>query len=83
MKHELVIQGTATLQILGMKDGKELTMTFPRANEHTIQFRVKYFQEIDSKLELPVGFHARTIKVQVVGQGGTQTVERTFEWPRT
>lgn len=82
MKHETTIHGTVTFRIVGLKDGQESTLAFPSENKRSIQVKLKYFQEIEGKFELPRGFQPHTVKVHVVGQGGTRISERVFEWPR-
>lgn len=82
LKHERSIYGTAILEISGLQGGQNSVVKIPTANERPIQVNLKYFQDIEGKFELPRGFRARSIKVNVTTAGGAQTVEAVYDWPQ-
>lgn len=82
LKHERNIYGTVTMEINGTQGGDNAVVRVPGVNERPIQVNLKYFQDIEGKFELPRGFRARTIKVNVIGIGGGQSVEAAFDWPQ-
>jgi len=81
LKHERIIYGTAMLEITGTQGGQSAVIKIPAANERPIQVNLKYFQDIEGKFELPRGFKARSIKINVFTAGGGQTTEATYDWP--
>lgn len=82
LKHERSIFGTVNLEISGLQGGQNSVVKIPAANERPIQVNLKYFQDIEGKFELPRGFRARSIRVNVITVGGAQTVEAVYDWPQ-
>ncbi len=82
LKHERSIYGTVNMEISGLQSGQNAVVKIPAANERPIQVNLKYFQDIEGKFELPRGFRAHSIKVNVITAGGAQTVEAVYDWPQ-
>lgn len=81
LKHDRSVFGTAMLEISGIQDGQNAVFRVPAANERPISVNLKYFQDIEGKFDLPRGFRPRSVKVNVVAAGGSQTVEAVYDWP--
>jgi hypothetical protein len=81
LKHERTIYGSARLEISGMQSGQETVLRYPTATDRPINVNLKYFQDIDGKIELPKNFHPRRVKVSVTTAAGAETIEETFAWP--
>lgn len=82
-KHEFV-QGGVKLAVRG-RDGvatRELSLQeLDEQNQDAIQFRFRYFQNLDGELSVPSGFEPEEIMViaQSSGRNG-QRLEKTFNW---
>ncbi len=82
LKHERAVTGQASFEIDGMQAGEDVQLRFPRATERPIAVNLKYFQDIEGKIELPRNFQPRRIRVSITTSGGGQPVEASYAWPQ-
>jgi hypothetical protein len=82
LKHERAVTGQASFEIVGIQAGEDVQLRLPRPTERPIQVNLKYFQDIEGKIELPRNFQPRRIKVFITTPGGGQPVEASYTWPQ-
>lgn len=82
LKHGRTVTGQVSLEIAGMQAGQDTALKFPRAGERPIYVNLKYFQDIEGRLELPRNFQPRQVRVSITASGGAAAVEATFAWPQ-
>jgi hypothetical protein len=82
LKHEHTINGSASLEIVGVQGGQDSVVSIPGAGDDAIKVSFKYFQDIEGQFELPKNFKPRRVKVNVKPTRGTKTVEESYAWPR-
>lgn len=81
LKHERAVTGQASFEISGMQAGQDTVLKFPKPTERPIYVNLKYFQDIEGRIELPRNFQPQRIKVSIA-VGGGQPVEVTYAWPQ-
>jgi hypothetical protein len=73
---------SADLLITGQRGGH--TVTLPLAQVATsprpLNFSFRYFQELETEIELPVDFVAQRVQVEVRGAPGTPPLRQSFPW---
>jgi len=82
LQHDRPVVGRAGFEIDGMQAGENVQLRFPRATERPITVHLKYFQDIEGKIELPGSFQPRRIKVFITTPGGSRPVEADYAWPQ-
>lgn len=82
LKHERTIYGSASFEITGIQAGEETVLKYPRPQDKAINVNLKYFQDIEGKIELPKNFKPRQIRVNVTTAGGSEAVAETYAWPQ-
>lgn len=82
LKHERTIYGSASFEITGIQSGEETVLKYPRPQDKAINVNLKYFQDIEGKIELPKNFKPRQIRVNVTTAGGSEAVAETYAWPQ-
>jgi hypothetical protein len=83
LKHERTIFGAVNFEISGSQGGQDTTIRVPAASDKPITVNLKYFQDIEGKFELPRGFRARSVKVNVISAGGGSAIEALYDWPQS
>lgn len=81
LKHERNVDGRVQFEVVGDQGGTSSKLRFP-IGERGISFNFKYFQDIEGKWDLPVGFNPKAVIVRVSVAGGGSGTEETFPWPR-
>ena len=81
LKHERAVTGQASFEISGMQAGQDMVLKFPKPTERPIYVNLKYFQDIEGRIELPRNFQPQRIRVSIAAGGG-QPVEVTYAWPQ-
>lgn len=80
LKHERTVDGRVEFEVLGDKGAASMRIRFPD-NERGINFSFKYFQDIEGRWKLPVGFQPKAVVVRVT-TGAGPGAEETFPWPQ-
>lgn len=81
LKHERNVDGRVRFEVVGARGGASLKLGFP-ASARGIGFNFKYFQEVEGKWDLPVGFNPEAVIVRVTPTHQGNEMEKTFPWPR-
>ena len=74
------MSGQVSFEISGMQAGQESVLKFPKPTERPIYVNLKYFQDIEGKVELPRNFQPQRVKVSIVTSGGGQPMETSYVW---
>jgi hypothetical protein len=82
LKHEQTINGSASLEIVGVQGGQDSVVSIPGPDNRSIKVSFKYFQDIEGNFELPQNFKPQQVRVNVKPTRGTETVEATYAWPK-
>lgn len=82
LKHERAVTGQASFEISGTQGGQETVLKFPRATERPIYVKLKYFQDIEGRFELPRNFQPSRVKISITTPGGGQPIEADYAWPQ-
>ena len=79
-----IISGRVELGLDGIQDGAarhlESEQLLPEAAQ-PLEFRFKYFQQLERLLTLPEGFEPNRLTIRLVSAGLPQPVERAADWP--
>ncbi len=81
LKHERAVSGQVSFEISGMQAGQDTVLKFPKPTERPIYVNLKYFQDIEGKVELPRNFQPQRVKVLITTSGG-QPIETSYIWPQ-
>lgn len=83
LKHDYLVKGKARFEVSGVRSGENTILRFPQPTDTPINFKFKYFQDIEGQIQLPEGFEPQWIKVNVTSWGrNAETVEQTYPWPK-
>lgn len=83
IKHDRKTSGTASLQIVGSREGKDQTLDLKdlRVNgDEDIAFAFRYFQDFDGDFRLPAGFTPSRVVVRADPSGRDNVVEKSYDW---
>jgi hypothetical protein len=83
LRHDRTITGNVRLEIRGMQAGEETVLRYPLPNDKPLTVNLKYFQDIEGRIELPRNFKPRQIRVSVITAAGNEAVEETYNWPQS
>ncbi|MDH5369124.1 MAG: hypothetical protein OEW99_03820 [Gammaproteobacteria bacterium] len=84
LKNSRMISGKVKLQFDGLLDGVSKILdlkdvTAKKVND--LNYRFKYFQNVEGVVEFPEGFSLLRVKVQILPRGITRDlIEKTIEW---
>lgn len=83
--NESYISGSATVNIMGERDGKEILIPLRDVSgdlsDQNIRLRYRYFQNIEGTLSLPRNFQPYEVQVVAKSEGAKATVvERSYDW---
>lgn len=87
LKNDRVTRGRVRIRINGVMNGrlKSLSLAAITAKQiKELDYKFKYFQNIEGVIVLPRGFVAQRVSVKVLPSGvrrGTGTINATFNWP--
>jgi len=80
-------RGVIRINIEGMQQGEPRVLGLNQVTEKNVkelEYRFKYFQNVEGEIQLPEGFKAQRVKISVVpSQRGHDAFDKTFEWPTT
>ena len=65
-----------------MQAGQDTVLKFPKPTERPIYVNLKYFQDIEGKVELPRNFQPQRVKVLITTSGGGQPIEASLSGRR-
>ena len=82
LKHEQTINGSASIEVVGVQGGQDSVFPVPGPDEKLIKVNFKYFQDIEGEFDLPKNFKPRRVKVNVKPARGVETVEESYAWPQ-
>ncbi len=86
LKNDRVARGNVQLAFEGLQSGEPKVLklrdvTEKRINE--LNYKFKYFQNIEGNIEIPAGFVAARIVLRIFPRGRRQDmIEKTFDWPK-
>jgi len=80
LKHDQTINGSARIEIAGVKDGADSVITVAGSGKEPLRVNFKYFQDLEGAFELPKDFKPQRITVSVIPTRGSP-VEESFPWP--
>lgn len=87
LKNGATTRGKVRMNIDGMRKGRQASFSLAQLSEkhiNEIDYKFKYFQNIEGEIVLPAGFVAQRVTVQVLPDGrrrGKDKIEATFDWP--
>jgi Family of unknown function (DUF6776) len=82
LRHEQIINGSASLEIIGAQGGEDSVIPIPGPNSQALKVNFKYFQDIEGEFQLPKNFKPRRVKVNVKPTHGAASVEESYPWPQ-
>lgn len=82
LKHEQMISGSASIEVVGVQEGRDSVFPVRGPDEKTIKVNFKYFQDIEGEFDLPKNFKPQRVKVNVKPARGVAAVEESYAWPQ-
>jgi len=86
-KDDKVQRGFVAFSVDGEREGKAerlSLLSLTGRDEPGYEFRFRFYQKIEGKLEVPAGFTPRVVNVEITGaDGAVSGVKRSFDWPGT
>ena len=67
-RNDTLVRGTINISVEGSKEGKASTLKLSEISDQhksPINFGMKYFQNFEGRLEIPVGFEAERLRIKV------------------
>jgi len=85
LKNSRLVSGKVKLQFDGLLEGEpkvlELKDVIANRKKRDINYRFKYFQNIEGVVEFPEGFSLSRVKVQILPRGRQRDmIEKTIKW---
>ena len=84
LKNERLAYGKVLLRFEGTDNGKTRVLNLADVSEKRVKelnYKFKYFQALEGKLQLPESFGLRRVAVEVRPRGRIENmIEKTFEW---
>lgn len=84
VKDQRFVKGVVRLAFIGMRDGEQQTLSLSDVAQPVksgIQFRFKYFQELQGDIQLPTGFEPLRVEVQAIPNGKhLKAINETYSW---
>jgi len=84
LKNSRLINGKVKLQFDGLLDGESKLLDLKDVTAKKVRdlnYRFKYFQNVDGVVEFPEGFSLLRVKVQILPRGRQRDmIEKTIEW---
>ena len=86
LKNDRVAYGKMQLAFEGLNNGQPKVLTLREVTDKRVKelnYKFKYFQNIDGNVEIPKGFIASRIILRIFPRGKKQDmIEKTFDWPK-
>jgi hypothetical protein len=84
LKDSTTVIGRIYLSVVGLQDGKKRVLKLEQLTKEkmaSIKMRFRYFQEVDGILQLPEGFVADTLTLEIKPKNrGVAPLTESFEW---
>lgn len=84
LKNDRLAYGSVRLRLEGTEDGRPKVLELAQVTEKKLRelnYKFKYFQSLEGKLQLPAAFTLQRVTVEVRPRGRRQDpIEKTFEW---
>lgn len=85
VKNERLASGKVKLQVEGLRGGEPITLALRDITEKSVKdlnYRFKYFQNIEGDIELPENFEPLRMNVKILPRGREKDkIEKTIDWP--
>ena len=86
LKNDDTARGVIRINIEGMQKDEHRVLGLHQVTEKNVkelEYRFKYFQNVEGEIELPVGFKAQRVTISVIprNQRDQDAFEKTFDWP--
>ena len=86
LKNDRVARGKVQLKFEGLLKGEPKVLGLREVTEKRIKeldYKFKYFQNIEGNVEIPEGFSASRIVLRIFPRGRQKDmIEKTFDWPK-
>ena len=86
LKNDRLARGKVELAFEGLKENEPVVLKLRDVTEKRIKelnYKFKYFQNIEGNIEVPEGFEASRIILRIFPRGRQQDmIEKTFDWPK-
>ena len=84
LKNSRLINGKVKLQFEGLLDGEPKSLDLKEITTKKVRdlnYRFKYFQNVEGVVEFPKGFSVLRVKIQILPRGRQRDmIEKTIEW---
>jgi len=85
-RNERYVSGVVEMEIEGLEDGKPKVLLFSKlaaGNSKTLNFKFRYFQNLEGEIWIPPQFKPRQIRIllKTTGKGQPPGIEETMDWP--
>jgi len=85
LKNDRLARGRVKLYVEGLQNNEPKTLDLSALSENSVKelnYRFKYFQNLEGDLELPRGFRPMRATTQILPGGRQQDmIEKTIDWP--
>lgn len=86
LKNDRTARGSIRISIAGQSGNETKVLSLREVTEKSVkelEYRFKYFQNLEGDIQLPVGFKPQRITVSLLPKGarGEELIEKTFDWP--
>jgi hypothetical protein len=81
-RQETVTSATADLSIDGTQGGRAANLPLAEigTSSRALAFSFRYFQELDTEIELPADFQPQRVQLEVRPSKGSATIRQTYPW---
>ena len=84
LKNDRTARGVITINIKGMNGKNPRVLALREVTEKAVKeldYRFRYFQNIEGDIQLPTGFKPQHVTVSVVPRGKQEAIQKTYDWP--
>jgi hypothetical protein len=81
-RQDAVASGTAELSVDGSRGGRALNLPLAQigTSSNTLSFSFRYFQEVETEIELPADFLPERVVIEVRPAKATASIRQTYPW---
>ena len=81
-RQEGVTSATADLTVEGLRAGQAVSLPLSEigTSSRVLNFSFRYFQEVETEIELPADFVPQTVEVEVRPAKGASPIRQTYPW---